>query len=159
MPAATTIPQIPIDIVEPLCAVFRRSLKKVGQKYTPERAQILDAVIRTEGIFEADRLLADLRSARFRVSKATVYRTLKLLLDAGILRRVLVSDEQAHYQLVYGKRPTDLIIVVDTGKVIEIDLPELSALRDRLCSERGLSPQGHSFQVFATATSPGCPPG
>jgi Fur family transcriptional regulator, ferric uptake regulator len=155
-----TAPPMPptIDIVEPLCAVFRRTLKKVGQKYTPERAQILDAVIRTEGIFEAERLLADLRAARFRVSKATVYRTLKLLLDAGILRRVLVSEEQAHYQLVYGKRPTDLIIVVDTGKVIEIDLPELSALRDRLCREHGLIPQGHSFQVFATAISPARPP-
>ena len=143
------------DIIEPLCAVFRRTIKAAGQKYTPERAQILDMVVRKEGIFEAEQLIADLRAARFRVSKATVYRTLKLLLEAGILRRVLVSDEQAHYQMVYGRRPSDLIIVVGTaeepGRVIEIDVPELTALRERLCREHGLTPQGHSFQIFAAA--------
>ena len=146
------------DIIEPLCAVFRRTIKAAGQKYTPERAQILDMVVRKEGIFEAEQLIADLRAARFRVSKATVYRTLKLLLEAGILRRVLVSDEQAHYQMVYGRRPSDLIIVVGTaeepGRVIEIDVPELTALRERLCGEHSLTPQGHSFQIFATAGAP-----
>lgn len=137
------------ELIEPLCAVFRKALKNVGQKYTPERAQILDAVVRKEGIFEAEQLLAELKTTTFRVSKATVYRTLKLLLDAGIIRRVLVSDEQAHYQLVYGRRPNDLIIVVDSGKFIEIEVPELTALRERLCKEHGLTPQGHNFQIFA----------
>lgn len=150
-PAAQPLSSPLPDIIEPLCAVFRRALKGVGQKYTPERAQILDMVVRKEGIFEAEQLIADLKGANFRVSKATVYRTLKLLLDAGILRRVLVSDEQAHYQLVYGRQPNDLIIVVGSDKVIEIEIPELLAIRERLCKEHGLTPQGHSFQIYAVA--------
>ncbi|TVQ32179.1 MAG: transcriptional repressor [Phycisphaeraceae bacterium] len=136
-------------IMEPLCAVFRRRLKELGQKYTPERAQILDTIIKLDDIFEADQLQEELRKADFRVSKATVYRTLKLLQEAGIIQQVLVDSEQANYQLAYGRRPRDLLIRVDTQEIISIDAPELIELRDRICRERGLEPQGHRFQIFA----------
>jgi Fur family transcriptional regulator, ferric uptake regulator len=138
-------------LFEPLCAVFRRKLKSEGLKYTPERAQILDAIVKFEGLFEADQLLASLKGAGFRVSKATIYRTIKLLQEAGIIQRVLFDEDQSHYQLVYGRRPNDLIIRIDTREVEAIDLPELIELRDRLCRERGLEPQGHRLQIFAIA--------
>lgn len=137
-------------IFEPLCAVFRRRLKEAGQKYTPERAQVLDAIIKIDDIFEADQLQAGLRKGGFRVSKATVYRTLRLLQDAGILQQVLVDSEQARYQLAYGRKARDLLVVLDSGEMIPIDVPELVGLRDRLCRERGLVAQGHRLQVFAS---------
>ena len=140
------------EIIEPLCAVFRRTLKTEGLKYTPERAQVLDAIVRADGLFEAEALRASLRSAGARVSKATVYRTIRLLQDAGIIQRVLFDDEQAHYQLVYGRRPLDLLIRLDTSKIEQIEAPELIALRERICRERGLEARGHRFQVFAVAT-------
>lgn len=140
-----------LDIIEPLCAVFRRKLKSEGLKYTPERAQVLDTIIRLDRVFEAEQLLEELKSGGFRVSKATVYRTIKLLQDAGIIQRVLVDQDHASYQLVYGKRPDDLIVRVDTDEVITVDLPELVELRDRLCRERGLVAEGHRFQVYARA--------
>ncbi len=138
-----------IEVVEPLCAVFRRHLKKLGQKYTPERAQILDVLLRMDDIFEADRLLDEMRRRGYRVSKATIYRTIKLLQEAGIIQQVLLDAEQAHYQLVYGRRPRDLLIRVDTNEVQAIDVPELAEIRDRVCRELGLRPEGHRFQVFA----------
>lgn len=145
-PSGRATPQI----MEPLCAVFRRRLKDAGQKYTPERAQILDTIISIDDIFEADQLQSALKKSSFRVSKATVYRTLKLLQEAGIIQQVLVDSEQASYQLAYGRRARDLLIRLDTHEMIPIDVPELAELRDRLCRERGLTPQGHRFQVFAT---------
>jgi Fur family ferric uptake transcriptional regulator len=138
-----------LAIIEPLCAVFRRRLKAEGLKYTPERAQILDAIIRRDGLFEADKLLDELRSDGFRVSKATVYRTLKLLEDSGIIQKVLFDREQSHYQLAYGQSGNVLLVRVDTGEVEAIDAPELIALRDKLCRERGLKPEGHRLQIFA----------
>lgn len=138
-----------LEVFEPLCAVFRRKLKSEGLKYTPERAQILDAIIRLDGLFEAEQLLDMMKSAGFRVSKATIYRTIKLLQEAGIIQRVPFDEEQAHYQLVYGQRPQDLLIRVDTRSVEPLDIPELIELRDRICRERGLEPQGHRLQIFA----------
>jgi len=140
-----------IHIREPLCAVFRRRLKEAGQKYTPERAQILDTIIQIDDVFEADQLQESLRQSNFRVSKATIYRTLKLLQDAGIVQQVLLDSDQASYQLVYGRRPSDLLIRVDTHEVVSIDVPELNEIRDRICREQGLDPQGHRFQIFAAA--------
>lgn len=134
-----------------MCAIFRRQLKAVGQKYTPERAQILDAIMRLDGLFEAERLLEEMKKSGFRVSKATVYRTIKLLQDAGIIRHVWFDQEQALYQLVYGREPSALLIRVDTHEVIPIDVPELGAIRDRICKEHGLDPQGHGLQIFASA--------
>jgi len=138
-----------IEIMEPLCAVFRRHLKSLGQKYTPERAQILDTLIQMDEIFEAERLMEEMKHSGYRVSKATVYRTIKLLQDAGIIQQVLFQSEQAHYQLAYGRRPQDLIINVENDQVITITAPELIAIRDRICKEHGLIPQGHRFHIFA----------
>lgn len=138
------------DIIEPLCAVFRRSLREEGLKYTPERAQILDSIIELDGLFEAEQLLEEVKSKGFRVSKATVYRTLKLLEDSGIIQRVLFDRDQSHYQLAYGRRGNTLLVRVDTGEVEVLELPELVALRDALCKARGLKPEGHRLQIFAT---------
>lgn len=143
--------EIGLHIVEPLCAVFRRKLKSEGAKYTPERAHVLDAIIQLDRVFEVDELGDELRREGKRVSKATIYRTIKLLQDAGIVQRVLVEGESAFYQLVYGRRPDDLIIRMDTGEVLSVSVPELEAIRDRLCADRGLKAQGHRFQVFAVA--------
>lgn len=140
-----------LQIAEPLCAVFRRYLKSLGQKYTPERAQILDVLIEMDDLFQADQLLERMKSSGYRVSKATIYRTIKLLQEAGIIQQVLVDSDQAHYQLAYGRRPHDLLINVDTNEIISIDLPELVALRDRICREHGLMAKGHRFQVYASS--------
>jgi Fur family ferric uptake transcriptional regulator len=148
--AARPNPPGDLQIMEPLCAVFRRHLKSVGQKYTPERAQILDVIIGFDDLFQADQLIDEMKKANYRVSKATVYRTIKLLQEAGILQQVLVHSEQAHYQLAYGKRPRDLLILVDTDEVLPIDVPELVAIRERICREHGITAQGHRLQIFAT---------
>jgi len=136
-------------IAEPLCAIFRRKLKSDGLKYTPERARVLDAIIELDELFEAEELLSILRQSDHRVSKATVYRTIHLLQDAGIVQRVMSDRDQAQYQLVYGVKPHDLLIQLDSREVITISVPELVEIRERLAREHGLIAQGHMFQIFA----------
>lgn len=137
-----------LAIIEPLCAVFRRRLKAEGLKYTPERAQILDAIIQMEEVFEADALLERMKKAGFRVSKATIYRTIRLLADAGIIQQVLLDGDQAHYQLAYGTRSGGILVNVDTNEITPIDVPELAEIRDRICAQHGLKPEGHRLVVY-----------
>lgn len=137
----------------PLCAIFRRYLRSQNLKYTPERADILNAIIEREGIFEAEDLLLDMRERGYRASKATIYRTIKLLQDAGIITQALFDSKQAHYQLVYGKNPRDSMVCVRSGKHVEFANDELVELRNRICRELGWSPVGHRFQIYAI--SPG----
>ena len=135
---------------EPVCAIFRRYLHSQKQKlkFTPERAMILDAVLRKEGLFEAEGLAADLKSLGHRVSRATVYRTLSHLQDAGILRQVFFDNKQSYYQVIAGRQSCDYLICVQTGKVIEFSSEKLRALRDEICRQHGYEPLSHQFHIF-----------
>ncbi|MSR68909.1 MAG: transcriptional repressor [Phycisphaerales bacterium] len=135
----------------PLCSVFRRFLKSKGLKYTIERADVLDAIIARDGLFEAEELLLELRRRGHRVSKATTYRTIRLLQDAGIIVQALFDSKQAHYQLIYGKEPRDHMVCMKTGRLVEFQSAELTALRDRICKQLGWAPIGHRFQIYAVS--------
>jgi Fur family ferric uptake transcriptional regulator len=133
---------------EPVCAVFRRYLHGSKLKFTPERAMILDAVLRQTGLFEAERLVAELQRLGHRVSRATAYRTLAHLQDAGILKQVFFDNKQSYYEVIAGRQTYDYLICVATGKVIEFNSDKLRKLRDEICREHGFEPMSHQFHIF-----------
>jgi Fur family ferric uptake transcriptional regulator len=155
------VPAEPLDTPQlqafaPLCSVFRRFLRSRELKYTQERADVLDAIIARDGAFEAEELVFDLRQRGHDVSKATVYRTIRLLLDAGIITQSLFDAKQSHYELLYGREPRDCMVCMKTGRRVEFTSKELVELRNRICRELGWQPVGHRFQIFAIApTEPG----
>jgi len=134
---------------EPVCAIFRRYLHGRKLKFTPERAMILDAVLRRTGLFEAERLVADLKQIGHAVSRATAYRTLAHLQDAGILKQVFFDNKQSYYEVIAGRQTYDYLICVATGKVVEFSSEKLRRLRDEICQEHGFSPLSHQFHIFA----------
>ena len=146
----SSAPKTPQQMV-PLCSVFRRFLRSRSLKYTAERADVLQAIIEHDDLFEAEELLLNMRSRGHRVSKATIYRTLRLLQEAGIITQALFDAKQAHFQLIYGREPRDSMLCMRTGKAIDFQSKELAELRDRICHELGWSPVGHRFQIYALA--------
>lgn len=138
-------------LIQPLCSIFRRFLKRQGLKFTTERALILNAVLEKQGVFEADALVNDARRLGLRVSRATIYRTLKHLRDAGIISEVLLDSRQAHYELSFGREPTGHLVCVETRKVIEFPLEELAALRDRICEQYGYQPMSARFVIYGVS--------
>ncbi len=133
---------------EPVCAVFRRYLHQAKLKFTPERAMILDAVLRKEELFEPEGLIDYLKSLGHRVSRATVYRTLNHLQDAGILKQVFFDNKQSYYEVIAGRKIHDYLICVSTGQVIEFNSEKLRELRDEICRQHGYDPISHRFQIF-----------
>lgn len=133
--------------------MFRRYLKAQSLRYTAERADILAAVMETDGLFDADSLLMEMRGQNSSdVSKATVYRTLRLLQDAGIIMPFMLLDAKVtHYQLAYGRRPSDYIVCMQTGRFEPIDCDEVVRLRNRLAEERGWQAVGHRFVVYGVS--------
>jgi Fur family transcriptional regulator, ferric uptake regulator len=142
------IAQSPTLPYEPVCAVFRRYLHNQKLKFTPERAMILDAVLRQTGLFEAEQLVIDLKELGHRVSRATAYRTLTHLQDAGILKQVFFDNKQSYYEVIAGRQTYDYLICVASGRVIEFNSEKLKALREEICREHGFSSLSHQFHVF-----------
>lgn len=133
---------------EPVCAVFRRYLHGQKLKFTPERAMILDGALRKEGLFDAEQLVADLKTLGQRVSRATVYRTLNHLQDAGILKQVFFDNRQSYFEVIAGRTTHDYLICVETGEVIEFHSDKLRKLRDEICQQHGYDPLSHQFHIF-----------
>jgi Fur family transcriptional regulator, ferric uptake regulator len=133
---------------EPICAIFRRYLHNEQLKFTPERAMILDAVLRKTALFEPEQLVTDLKHLGHRVSRATVYRTLSHLQDAGILKQVFFDNKQSYYEVIAGRQTYDYLICVTTGKVIEFSSDKLRKLRDEICREHGFDPLSHQFHIY-----------
>jgi Fur family ferric uptake transcriptional regulator len=147
-----------IAAMAPLCAVFRRYLRSRNLKYTPERADVLDAIIERDDLFEVEELMLEMRRRGYRVSKATIYRTVKLLQEAGIITQALFDPRQAHYRLIYGKAPRDYMVCVRTGRHVEFSDPELIELRNRICARHGWQAVGHRFEIYGTSPQGALPP-
>src|SRR3982751_5291607 len=133
---------------EPVCAIFRRYLHGRKLKFTPERAMILDAVLRRNGLFEAERLVADLKQIGHNVSRATAYRTLAHLQDAGILKQVFFDNKQSYYEVIAGRQTYDYLICVATGRVIEFSSEKVRRLCEEICREHGLDPLSHQLHIY-----------
>ena len=133
---------------EPVCAIFRRYLQGQKLKFTPERAMILDAVLRQTGLFEAEKLIGEVEKLGHRASRATIYRTLSHLQDAGILKQVFFDNKQSHFEVIVGRKTYDYLICVASGRVVEFSSEKLRRLRDEICHEHGFEPLSHQFHIF-----------
>ncbi len=149
LPKTSSTQQRQTGAYEPVCAIFRRYLHEQKLKFTPERAMMLDAVLRNEGLFEPEQLVEDLKKLGHRVSRATVYRTLSHLQDAGVLKQVFFDNRQSYYEVIAGRQAYDYLICVATGRVIEFSSDKLKKLRDEICKEHGFEPISHQFHIFA----------
>src|SRR3990172_2722971 len=97
---------------------FRQYLYSEGQKFTPERIAVLDEIASHKRHFEADDLYVRLRSNGLKISRATVYRTLDVLVRSGIVDKVELGENRAYFEYVYGMEHHDHLICVQCGKVL-----------------------------------------
>ncbi|HVP12589.1 MAG TPA: transcriptional repressor [Phycisphaerae bacterium] len=135
------------QVVETAEGVFREYLRERGLKYTAERRLLLEAVMRNNEHFEAEELLLDMRQASRHVGKATVYRTLKLLVDCGIVREVHFSNKQVHYEHAYGQDAHDHMVCTRCGRIIEFEATDVERLRTVLSLRHGFHAFSHRFQI------------
>jgi Fur family transcriptional regulator, ferric uptake regulator len=130
--------------------VFRTFLRQRKLKYTRERLAILEAVQKFGRPFEAEELLLELRESDNRISKATIYRTLKHLLDAGLLKQVhFGAAKLAHYDFVNSEAAHDHLIDLETGRIIPFSSDLVVKLREEIARKMGFEAMGHRFQIMA----------
>lgn len=133
----------------PPCSIFRRHLKRIGLKYTTERADTLDAVTRFDGPFDVETLLLGLTDRGHRVSKATVYRTLKLLVDSGILSERPDARDCVRYELIHGRPAANIEVRRPDGSRIALYDERLAQLAQEVCRASGLTADRHVLIVEA----------
>jgi len=126
---------------------FRAFLRSRRIKYTQARRKILDAVLSLHEHFEAEQLFYLLRERGEKVGKATVYRTLPLLVECGILKQVRFDDTRAHYEHAFGEGPHDHMVCRRCGRIIEFSTDEVIELGRRIARRHHFHMIGHRFQL------------
>ena len=128
---------------------FAIFLAKSSLRYTDERRAVVGAVFEKHRHFEADDLLVWARAHRPRVSRATIYRTLELLVSSGLVRQMTFGDKSAqHYEQVLGIPHHDHLICLACGRVQEVFSADLEREQDALCERHGFEVHHHNLEVF-----------
>jgi len=99
--------------------------------------------------FDADELVADLREAGRQVSRSTVYRTLRLMVEAGLLRELRLTNRTA-YEHNYGYPSHDHLHCTECNTIVEFTNEEVRRLREAVCREHGFLADGHRFVITGT---------
>ena len=128
--------------------VFLKHIQKQGLKRTAQRDLILDVFLQTEGHLSGDDLYRLVREKDQSVGQTTVYRTLRLLTDAGLAREVRFGDGRAHYEHNYKHQHHDHMICKECGKIIEFYSPELEAIQDAMAAKHRFELTSHLLRMI-----------
>lgn len=127
---------------------FREFLKTKSLKMTREREEIFDEVINLKGHFDPEELFIRLKTKGSKVSRASVYRTIPLLIENGLIDEVERIDRHAHYERVSGRPHHDHMICIKCGKIIEFYSPTLEMLQDEICQKEKFRGIKHSLEIM-----------
>lgn len=114
---------------------FRGFLKEEGLRLTEEREQIANVVFDKDGHFEAEELLYEIRREEKSVSRATIYRTLELLVQSGELRKIDFGDDFSLYEVAGERDPHGHLYCKQCGDVIEFSIEEIKTVEKEVCNE------------------------
>jgi Fur family transcriptional regulator, ferric uptake regulator len=130
---------------------FRDYLSRKRLRLTAPRRAIIETVFDTQQHFTAEQLLKWSRRRDKSISRATVYRTLPLLTESGLVREMDFGGDHKFYDPNYAERPYhNHIVCQDCGKIIEFESDEIEKLGRDISRRLGFSELSHRLQVLAT---------
>lgn len=125
---------------------FKDYLRSTCKNVTPERLDILDEVLKHKGHFKIDDIILKMSSLKKPISRATVYRTIKTIEEAGLVKYLRSINDEKIYEV--QKEHHDHMICEVCGKIIEFHDSDLERLQDSICESHCFTPQRHTMKIF-----------
>src|SRR5215469_6548871 len=129
---------------------FMDFLARKNLRLTAQRRTIIETAFNTRQHFTADQLLAWSKRRDKSVSRATVYRTLPLLTESGLVREMDFGKDRKIYDPNYAEHPHhNHIICQDCEKIVEFDSAKIEQLENEISRRLGFSVKSHRLQISA----------
>ena len=133
---------------ESAIANFHGFLQDQGLKLTSERAALVREIFAIHYHFEADELLFKMKETSVKISRATVYRTLELLVKSGLVRRVHLGEDHYHYEHVSGDSHHDHLVCTGCGRIEEFENRTIEKLQATVADRHGFLIQSHRLELY-----------
>lgn len=139
---------LPPESLRELRERFRAYLGTQDLRMTRQREELLSAVLAAPRHFEAEDLIGRLREGKTHASRATVYRTLALLEECGILRKSLFGHNRHFYESVIGRHHHDHLVCVRCGRIQEFEEERIEELQAEVCRQYGFRMLDHVHEIY-----------
>ena len=123
-------------------------LKTKHLRPTRERFLLLDEIMRTSSHFDVDTLYASLIQKGLKASRATVYNTLDLLVDCGLISKYRFGENHSRFEKAFGRPRHDHLICLECGDIIEFVNEKLEKIQKEVCEEKKFELQNSTLQIF-----------
>lgn len=127
---------------------FLALLRSRGQRVTRERLALFEEIFVQHEHIDAERLRVALEQRGVPVSRATVYRNLDLLVQAGFVRRTRLGHDRLLFEHVHGGQDHDHLVCTVCGRVAEFVSPGIAALQAEICRAHGFVAARHALEIF-----------
>lgn len=129
--------------------IFTGFLKSGKNRITPERFEVMDSALDYDGHFGADDLYIVMKNLNSQVSRATVYKTLELLVQCELLSKRNFGENITRYESNYKRQSHDHLICMDCGRIVEFVNQKIKKFPEEISNELGFEVSSYSFNIFA----------